>query len=296
MTIASSRSASATPARSQTASRPWRAPRSAASTTPTPSLKASAAGRRPPLDGPASGCSTSSPAESSTPRRCITVERERPVTSITSVRVSAWPSRMRRRTPPAVDMVRDSTAYSAELLRNYYAEVLHETHLKEIFCLPITAKFGYARASSRKSRRRVEWLGHCCSTDHAHCGCRTRTPRASGPARSASARWSAASATAPSSTSTAAPPPSPTACSTATCAPSCAPIRPARRTPPRWATSSSAPSTRSAPRFASSSPATSSTSAHRTATRRCSTWTWPPPRPTRRSSSRRAGRSSAGCS
>ena len=63
-------------------------------------LKVSAAGRRPPLDGPASGCSSNSSAESRTPSRCMTVERESPVTSMTSVRVRARPSRMSRSTPP----------------------------------------------------------------------------------------------------------------------------------------------------------------------------------------------------
>ena len=59
------------------------------------SLKASVAGRRPPLEGPPSGSSSRSPADSRTPSRCITVERERPVTAMTPVRVTARPSRMR---------------------------------------------------------------------------------------------------------------------------------------------------------------------------------------------------------
>ena len=66
----------------------------------------------------------------------MTVERESPVTSMTSVRVTARPSRISRRTPPGepdadrgkVVIGRHVTA-NPQLLLSNYAEVWFATHL-----------------------------------------------------------------------------------------------------------------------------------------------------------------------
>ena len=88
----------------------------------------------------------------------MTVERERPVTSITSVRVSARPSRISRSTPPGepstADMV--SATLSARLRHvehfrvNRYAEVRINAPRGNLLLAKSQRSFGYARSSLRE--------------------------------------------------------------------------------------------------------------------------------------------------
>ena len=200
----SSRSASGTPARSQTARRPWRAPRSAARTTPTCSLKARATGGRPPLDCPLP--SRSRPADSSSPRRCVTVERERPVRSITSLRVLARPSRMSRSTSPGEPF---GTAGGMTIWRTLVGSCAEVTTFgKDIrkslaLCgaLPGACACAATKTSlgwRRPPVRRGSWLGRSSWKARATCASRPTTRPRSDRATCASARRSAGSATEPS--------------------------------------------------------------------------------------------------
>ena len=86
-------SASTVPPRLVTASREWVAPRSAASTTPASSLKASIIGGRPPVES-LSPSSRRSPWARSWSRRWAIVERARPVSAERSARVVPSASRI----------------------------------------------------------------------------------------------------------------------------------------------------------------------------------------------------------
>ena len=221
---------------------------------------------------------------------------------MTSVRVSARPSRIRRRTPPGEPSTGVTLRHVATLPTSTTTcrALLHEyaTHRTEIFCLPTTSEVRLrSRLVTRRAGGGVEWLERFCSKDHAHCGCGTRTPPGLGP-REIRVRALVSGISHGTELNLYR--------GTSAFADRVfdrdlrAFVRP---DPPRPAY----PATLGyelvgtvdevgAEVARARSPATSSTSARRTARRRCSTWTWPPPRPTRRSASRRAGRSSAGCS